>query len=297
MESSEQNPESMVAIKPIRRRPVIAGLLALVGPGLGHLYSGRIQAALLWLCVYLVGLNLSFALFLYWDEDPLNVFLPAIIIVVLELGHIFHAAWIAKRQPVPYVPCAYNRWYYYLAWWVGTYLFTVVAFPIFGSYEAFRIPVSSMENTLLVGDCFHVDMTPFDDSGLSRGDVVVFYFPGDGETRYIKRCIALPADTVSIIDKQLFINGQPAEEPATIKFADTTASGEQNIRPRVNGKNSRDNFGPFVVPADSYFMLGDNRDNSYDSRFWGTVSGDLVLGKAARIYYSSDWDRIGRAIE
>jgi signal peptidase I len=113
------------------------------------------------------------------------------------------------------------------------------------------------------------------------GDVVIFIYPVDGATKYIKRCVAGPGDTVEVRDKALYVNGVRFEDPPESKFVDP------HVQPRrPGGKSSRDNFGPIVVPINSYFMMGDNRDNSYDSRFWNAVPRDLILGEAMMIHWS-----------
>jgi signal peptidase I len=167
--------------------------------------------------------------------------------------------------------------------------------------EAYKIPTSSMEDTLLVGDFLLANKFVYGArlpmvnwrlpaiSDPQRGDVVIFIWPGDQVTKYIKRCVGVPGDTIVVKDKVLFVNGQPFPNPEFSKFIDTNASGQQDIEPRgPGGQNSRDNFGPYVVPKDYFFMMGDNRDNSYDSRFWGAVHKDMVLGEAMLIHWS--WD-------
>ncbi|MEW6051429.1 MAG: signal peptidase I [Candidatus Zixiibacteriota bacterium] len=167
--------------------------------------------------------------------------------------------------------------------------------------EAYKIPTSSMEDTLLIGDFLLANKfvygarIPLVDWRLpgftepKRGDVVIFIFPGDGVTKYIKRCVGQPGDTIEVKDKVLYVNRQIFPNPPHSKFIDTTISGAQNIMPRtIGGQNSRDNFGPYIVPRDHYFMMGDNRDNSYDSRYWSAVSKEMILGKAILIHWS--WD-------
>lgn len=167
--------------------------------------------------------------------------------------------------------------------------------------EAYKIPTASMEDTLLVGDFLlankfvygaQVPLTSWKLPEISepeRGDVVIFIFPGDGVTKYIKRCVGVPGDTIQIKDKVLYVNDEIYPNPPLSKFVDTTANGEQEIQPRgIGGRKSRDNYGPYIVPKDGYFMMGDNRDNSYDSRYWGPVSKQLILGEAMIIHWS--WD-------
>lgn len=164
--------------------------------------------------------------------------------------------------------------------------------------EAYKIPSQSMEDTLLVGDFLLANKFIYGSripivnwrlpalSDPEPGDVVIFNWPGDGVTKYIKRCVGAPGDTVEIKDKKLFINGKRFDDEAFAKYINPI------IEPRrPGGMDSRDNWGPFVVPPDSYFMMGDNRDNSYDSRYWRTVPSDLILGEAVMIHWS--WDDSG----
>lgn len=167
--------------------------------------------------------------------------------------------------------------------------------------EAYKIPSQSMEDTLLVGDFLLANKfvygarMPIVDWRLpaisepERGDVIIFIFPRDGVTKYIKRCVGVPGDTIELRDKQLYVNGEKFEDSSFVKYADTSFSGSSVIEPRgPGGRDSRDNFGPYIVPEQFYFMMGDNRDKSYDSRYWGPVHESLILGEALVIHWS--WD-------
>jgi len=167
--------------------------------------------------------------------------------------------------------------------------------------EAYKIPSQSMEDTLLVGDFLLANKFVYGSQlplvgwrlpafkTPQPGDVVIFIYPGDGITKYIKRCVGVPGDTIQVKNKILFVNGEKFINPEHMKFIDTLANGELNIQPRrPGGLDSRDNFGPYVVPPDKYFMMGDNRDNSHDSRWWGPVPEENVLGEAMMIHWS--WD-------
>jgi len=160
--------------------------------------------------------------------------------------------------------------------------------------QAFKIPSGSMLPTLQIGD--HLLVTKFSYGvrlpvtgtvlfsrpGPVRGDVVVFRFPRDRSLDYIKRVIGIGGDTIEIRDKQVFVNGQKIAEPHA-HYA------SRDIMSAVGGP--RDNFGPVTVPDGKIFLMGDNRDNSYDSRFWGFVDLPEVLGKALIIYWSWDVDK------
>ncbi|MBI4772759.1 MAG: signal peptidase I [Deltaproteobacteria bacterium] len=153
-------------------------------------------------------------------------------------------------------------------------------------FQAFKIPSGSMKPTLLVGDHILVNKiqygidVPFLNKPIvefqrpRRGQVVVFIYPVDPSKDFIKRIIGLPGDQVRIVDKQIYINGKPYADPHAVR-------GDPAIKP-----GDRDNFGPVTVPEDCYFVMGDNRDFSYDSRFWGFVDRDALRGKAFIIYGS-----------
>mgnify|MGYP003578996410 CR=1 FL=1 len=160
--------------------------------------------------------------------------------------------------------------------------------------QAFRIPSESMVKTLLVGDFLFVNKfeygpkIPFTHVRLPglrpprRGDVIVFQFPQNPSQDFIKRCIATGGQARTIADKQVAVDGQPLREPYT-------QHTDPNIRPA--GFDFRDNYGPYTVPTGNLFMMGDNRDNSNDSRYWGPLDMDLVKGRAMFIYWSWNGDR------
>jgi signal peptidase I len=160
--------------------------------------------------------------------------------------------------------------------------------------QAFRIPSESMLDTLLVGDYLFVNKldygakVPFTETRLpgfrkpQRGDVIVFQYPEDPRRDYIKRCVALGGQTIEVKDKVLYVDGQKQVEPYV-----------KHIDPSNHPASSdpRDNFGPYQVPPGHLFMMGDNRDNSNDSRFWGPVNMSLVKGRAMFLYWSWDGER------
>lgn len=158
--------------------------------------------------------------------------------------------------------------------------------------QAFRIPSSSMEDTLLVGDFLLANKfifgakVPFTEWRLPAfrepepGDIVIFQHPDDPSRDFIKRCIAGPGQTVEV-RKVPYVNGERAVDPPLSKYL---AKGAPLPKGHRNGK--RDNFGPIVVPPDHFFMMGDNRDNSEDSRYWGLLPHKFIRGKAFIIYGS-----------
>lgn len=162
--------------------------------------------------------------------------------------------------------------------------------------QAFKIPSGSMEENLLVGDHILVNKFVYGPAptglerallpvrSVRRGDVVVFKSPEDPTRDFIKRCVALPGDRVEIIDKKLFINGEPIDEELyTFHTDDRVYPDSRFYPPQIR---FRDNYGPEIIPEGNYFCLGDNRDFSNDSRFWGPVPADMVKGRALLIYWS-----------
>lgn len=281
-----------------KRYPVLAVALAFLGPGLGHFYVGKVRAAVIWWIVVMAAFNLTLYSMAHWDAPPMNITVSFGCWLLVIVTHMVHAGWVAWRQPKEYTLRSSNRWYYYLAWILISVAVTPYVVPASQDYRSYKIPSGSMEDALLIGDHVLADLSAYDDQKPERGDVVVFMFPRDGATQYIDRCVGLPGDTIEIIDKVLYLNGVVAELPPTVKFIDTTSDGQPNIKPRrIGGGDSRDNFGPLIVPINEYFVMGDNRDNSYDSRYWGTVPVDMILGKALRILYNPHHDRMGLPVK
>jgi len=171
--------------------------------------------------------------------------------------------------------------------------------------QAFKIPSGSMMNTLLIGDHILVNKfiygvkIPFTDGknlipifDPQRRDIVVFKYPEDPEKDFIKRVVGVAGDTIEVKEKELYVNGTLQTE--------TEYAIHQDPRIIPVKYTERDNFGPVTVPENSLFVMGDNRDNSHDSRFWGFVDLKAVRGKAFIIYWSWNseafgvrWNRIG----
>ena len=196
--------------------------------------------------------------------------------------------------------------------------------------EAFTIPTGSMENTLLIGDFLlvnklvygaevpgsHARLPAF--TAPRRGDVIVFTPPHDPAKNYVKRLVGLPGDTLQMRDKVLYLNGKPLAEPY-VRHADPFGNPHDarmlwQLPYLSQGKQgeyhpSRDSWGPLVIPPGKLFALGDNRDNSEDSRYWGFLDANAIHGRPMFVYYSFRydpspfawmtgvrWDRIGAAI-
>lgn len=203
--------------------------------------------------------------------------------------------------------------FWYGVWdWVKSLAIAIVLALVIKTtlVEAYKIPSGSMENTLLVGDFLlankflygaKLPILPYHLPALREpkpGDVIIFKYPGDGKTNYIKRLVATEGQTVEIVNKRVFVDGKALSLPSHGK----TDPGP--ILPHFPGGPSapfsfnqfdgssaynRDNFGPYTVPKGGLFVMGDNRDNSFDSRFWGPVPRENLMGKALVIHWS--WER------
>ena len=219
--------------------------------------------------------------------------------------------------------------------WGRSVLIAFVLFVVIRTFfvEAFKIPTASMESTLLVGDFLLVNkavygaeipgtnlrLPAFEEPG--RGDVIVFNPPHDPDRNYVKRIVGMPRDTVEMRDKRILINGVAQREPharVVDRRGDTGHPGMRwqygyliaSLHASQKYRPSRDNWGPLVVPEGKYLVLGDNRDNSEDSRYWGFVDRERIRGRPLFVYYSFDpegrrspawfreirWSRIGTRI-
>jgi signal peptidase I len=166
--------------------------------------------------------------------------------------------------------------------------------------QAFKIPTGSMEENLLIGDHLLVNKFIFGPSAsaveravlpmasLKRGEVVVFKYPEEPDRDFIKRVIGLPGETVELREKKVYINGTPLNEPYVHFLAPPRGGTEFN---EVTSFDVRERYGPVTVPPNQYFVMGDNRDNSQDSRYWGFLPRELVKGKALVVYWSYEAGR------
>jgi signal peptidase I len=165
--------------------------------------------------------------------------------------------------------------------------------------QAFKIPTGSMENNLLIGDHLLVNKFVFAPSAtrledavlpidpIARGDIIVFKYPEDPERDFIKRVIGLPGETIELRNKKVYVDGRPLDEPyVQYLFVPSEEEGAFDFDVRVQ-------YGPVTVPERQYFMMGDNRDNSQDSRYWGFLPREYIKGKALFVYFSFGEDADG----
>jgi signal peptidase I len=185
--------------------------------------------------------------------------------------------------------------------WAESLAFTVVFILIFTSYiaQATQVPTESMKPTILVGDHFFIDKVAFPGNfpeplrrylpqrTVARGDIIVFKSPVEGNIPFVKRVVGMPGERIQVRDKDVYINGRKLQEPYKIHI-DSAVYRDDRWTPEE--LKIRDNYGPHTVPPNSFFVMGDNRDNSNDSRYWGFVPSQAVMGKPLFVYWSYESD-------
>jgi signal peptidase I len=260
------------------RRPIVALVLSILTVGLGQLYSTRHRRALLFYGAFLVLSLLYISTPVFYSYVGLVV--ACIAAISFNVFQVVDAWRTAKKVGVTRLR-RYNRRSVYV-------LIVVVHCLVVGPLilravpvKAYRTPTDAMEPSLLEGDFFYVDRVRYLRDGLKRGDVVVFSTPTWARATYIKRVIGLPGETVGTFGSQVWIDGVRLGDPwGTYK----------------GGLIARPVWGPAMVPEGAYFVLGDNRDNSYDSRAFGCVKLSSIRGKALYIYWARDMGRIGKQV-
>ncbi len=292
---SEPAAPSMRGERP--RRPWVAAVLSLLTPGLGHVYAGKPWRGVFLWSVYLVTQSLCFLLLvrlvghLSWG-DPWAIWYwgGSVASVATAYFLIARGAVRATRSARNAPRSRLERWYVYVvAIVVATGVAEILPTSVRrDSVQAFWAPSGSMQPTLQMGDHFFVDKQAYARGQLpDRGHIVVCTSP---DAELTKRVVAIAGDQLEIRDRKLHVNGRPVDEPY--------ARFEEPLQP--SGK--RDRLDPIVVPDGSFFVMGDNRDHSYDSRFWGFSHVDGLIGRATFIYWSRyegwpRWERIGRWVE
>jgi signal peptidase I len=276
-------------------RPWLAGLLQIVTPGLGNLYSGRPLHGLV-LHVAVQGIVLFLALALLWLPWPVNFLIPVAAAIVVTVFVIFDGFRCARAARPGFSLARCNRWHVYIL--VVAVLAIVVAPEqvLVGSptrayvMQTFSTATTSMEPTVLLGDHVVVNKGAYAFSEPKRGDIILYRAMERPQTIFMKRIVGMPGETIEMRNREVFVSGKKIDEPYV-----------QSLRPSKDGTFNGDSMAPTVIPADAYFLLGDNRDNSLDSRFMGPVQRRQFLGKAKTIYFSSDpethkprWNRIGK---
>jgi signal peptidase I len=270
-----------------KRNPFIAALLSLITPGLGQVYNGQLLKGL---AFYLGNLILTFLYrttgLAYQLLGLISIATVALIYCIIIIGD---AGWTAYRTK-DFVLKPYNRGYLYfliiLLTLISTFAIDGVLFREKGIKE-YKMPSGSMEPTIEVGDRFVVALGYYPKNKMKRGDIIIFVSPDEDSKIFVKRIAGLPGDVVEIRNKILFINGDSCSEPYVCHLDPYVLTSDMQ---------PRDNFGPDTIPENKVFVLGDNRDNSRDSRFFGNIDVRAVRGKALYLYWPLKQGRWGKIL-
>lgn len=285
-----------------RRRWWIAGLLSYLVPGLGQFYNGNTIRGLFLFCIYSLWGSIIFnvALIIMKADFPGISFVGLIILLLITLCFLVYiiidAIRQAKKTTGEHPFKNYDRWYFYVLVILITSGISFSTKIVLNEniIKAYKIPTSSMAPTLLHGDYLMSNRLFYCANNVNRGDIIIFESPENERLEFIKRVIGLPGDTLEIKNHRVFINGVPLEDDYL------PDEKSENLETE---KNTHANFGPVYIPLESYFVLGDNRENSLDSRTFGPISRTAIKGKPSLIYFSWSSDfpfirfsRIGKRI-
>jgi signal peptidase I len=262
-----------------RARPswrALAFVSSLTTPGSGHLLRGNNQRGLVWAAA-VTGLGMALLLAVPISFSTITI-LVAIFALASLAGAIDTLRLTDRRPP----------WKSTLASWAVLLTLSGLVGGPFASYyqthylRAFTIPSGSMEPAVARGDFVLTNNSVYRADGPRRGDIIVFRYPPDERREFVKRVVGLPGERLEMRANQVLVNGRVLDEP----YVMPSAAAPLLIDPASCGY--RVGCNPTVVPADSYFVLGDNRENSQDSRHWGFVRRDKIVGRVFAIYWS--WD-------
>jgi signal peptidase I len=264
-----------------KRKPLLAFFLSVVAPGLGQIYNGQFKKGI----SYLVGFYLVYIL----SSFLLPTFYGMIFYLMVTVGFFFFIVIDALRganklKAITLKP--FNKWYVYLIIFV---ISNVAVRPFLGLtirnhiVRPYKIRSNTMVPALLVGDRLIADMRDHKSQKPQRGDIVIFEYPKDPSKDFIKRVIGTEGEKVEILKNKIYIDDQLLDDPWGY-FEDGGF---------VKKYFEIDTFEPVVVPKDALFVLGDNRNNSQDSRHWGFVNIEKVKGRALYLYWAKNKNRIG----
>ncbi len=287
------------------------GFVALAALGAGHIYLGKIKRAFLVVGISLIVESLALVM-MASPAGPawrmyLSIFMMAsvpilVLVDVLRLSHSGKSKMPGKSPgrivlTLIYAVCILILLNGGTSWIKAHYI------------QAFRMPSGGMMPNLLIGDFFYVDKGSYNSREPVKGEIAAFHYPKDPSITYIKRIVGVPGDMIELRDEILYVNGEKVtseylSEPAEEKTRKEVFPDHAYEVLYSSSKGRTKEQEPFMVPDNQYFCLGDNRNNSADSRYWGALSREYLIGPATHIYYSWDaressirWDRIGKRIQ
>lgn len=278
--------------------PFLSAVLSFIMPGLGQFRNGQLLKSIIFYILYFVAFFIFHFFNLFRTFNGLIIiFILSMVLYLFIIGDAFTFARRNKGKDKE----SYKKWLIYI---ILIILHLIIA-SLYKSYMnsnfimAHRVPTASMEPTIKPGDFFIADYQYYKKNPVKPNDVVVLRFPKDSKRKFIERCIGIGGQVVEIKDKSVFVDGKVFPDSQKTQFIDPNIILKDITDPDVYPKHieNRDNYGPITVPRGHYFVMGDNRDNSYDSRFWGFLPKENVLAKPLYIYWAKDKTRIGKNID
>lgn len=301
MEHIIEQESEVMSIQP--RSALLAFLFSVLTPGLGQLYNGQFQKAMIYWGIYIIApmiFSISHGATTFYG---LMIFCS--IIVGLNIYFVIDAIYHA-RQLQSYVLKPYNTWYAY-AFFVLMILFIFMFYDvqyILGIQE-YRVPTTSCNPTLQTGDRLIADIKAYKKNAPNYGDIVLYSAPYDVQNTYwVSRIVGLPNDNIAMKNNVLYVNGKPClltftqdtviNDEELNEYEEELPNGHKHLLYKYKKPHpkTKSNFESITIPSGSYFLLGDNRDNSIDSRFLGFIVRDKILGRFMYSYWGEGKDRI-----
>lgn len=278
-----------------RRNPLLAAFLSFIQPGLGQFYNGELKKSLIFFITPFLAV-----LFFYFSPIISIVWgfyialSASLIIRIVSSIESFYSASKKEKYELRKINSP-SLYLIILFGWGFLSGVLIDSLKDISRYKSYKIPSAVMENTLLNGDFLIADDKFYINNEINYGDIVLFYPPHIKESLWIQRVVALEGDTIEMINGDFFLNGVDTSFTNTkIKLRLSTLDSGFNDPQIFNGKGNTDNFGPYKVPENQVFLLGDNRDNSFDSRYFGFVNKNQVFGKPLYIWMSITKDLLPR---
>lgn len=286
--------DEKMELTPKKRKPIIAALLSSVTPGLGQVYNGQVIKGVIFFCatnLFIVLLSFTGLQFSFYGLAVL-ILLALFFWLIIVLEALFAAIKIKEIRLK-----LYNKWSIYLFLALLTFgidlVFTDFLVEDVLGIKGSRFQTDSMQPTLQKDEYIMINLKSYKSQKIQRKDLVLFTFPENQSKDFLFRVIGLEGEKIEIKERQVFINNRPLQEDYKIF---TKSRLDSQAKDLISPDFYIDNYGPVMVPWGTCFVMGDNRDNSYDSRYWGFLSIKNIKGKALYIYLSGDITRIGRKI-
>lgn len=283
----------------IKKRNPFSALLLSIIPGLGQIYNGQLRKGLVFLAVDLI-VPIAFGL-----TGILNKFNGLVTLLVFSLSFIVYRmtdGFIQAKKLVNYELKSYNKWYVYFSFVIALGLVrTFLDLPTSTGIQTFKIPTPSMNPTMQPGDRVVASLNYYNDKPIQQGDIVVFNSPQGGIWTF--RVIGLPKDSIEIKDGKVYVNNKINELTTNDEYVlddQEVIQYQEQVNPSKSIKTLRyknvamidtRTLEQIVVPENEYFLMGDNRDNAFDSRFIGTIKRDDILGRVIYSYWGANPDR------